>query len=75
MEVELDKRDIIHLLRGVEPSYDKMDIVENMELGHYTGGFEDSFNWQYPNSYFWDKYSEEELYELYNKLIKERSKL
>ena len=44
MEVELDKRDIIHLLRGVEPSYDKMQIVEDMGLGYYTGGFKDEFN-------------------------------
>ena len=71
MNVELTKKDIIHLLRGVEPSYDKMGIVENMELGYYTGGFEDSFNWQYPNSHLWDKYSEEELYGLYIKLTKE----
>lgn len=42
-----------------------------MGLGYYTGGFEDRFDWQYPNSYLWDKYSEEELYELYIKLTKE----
>jgi hypothetical protein len=42
-----------------------------MKLGCYTGGFEDSFNWQYPNSHLWDKYSEEELYGLYIKLTKE----
>lgn len=71
MEVELDKRDIIHLLRGVEPSYDKMRIIEDMGLGYYTGGFKDEFNWQYTNYHLWDKYSDEELYELYNKLTKE----
>lgn len=32
MKVELDKRDIIHLLRGVEPSYDTMGLIEDMEL-------------------------------------------
>lgn len=36
MNVELTKRDIIHLLRGVEPSYDKMGIVKDMGLGYYT---------------------------------------
>ena len=69
MKVELDKRDIIHLLRGVEPSYDKMGIVENMELGTYTGGFEDRFEWNYATSACWDKYSDEKLFELYLKLL------
>ena len=67
MEANLSKKDIIHLLRGVEPSYDKMGIVEDMGLGYYTGGFEDRFEWQYPNDHIWNKYSEEELYKLYNK--------
>lgn len=71
MKVELDKRDIIRLLQGVEPSYDKIGIVENMGLGHYIGGFKDRFEWQYPNYHLWNKYSEEELYELYIKLTKE----
>lgn len=71
MNVELTKKDIIHLLRGVEPSFEKMGIVEDMGLGYYTGGFEDRFEWQYSNYHIWDKYSEEELYELYIKLTKE----
>lgn len=71
MQVELSKKDIIHMLRGVEPSYDLMRMVEDMKLGYYTGGFEDRFDWQYSNYHLWDKYSEEELYELYKKLTKE----
>lgn len=70
MKVELTKKDIINLLRGIEPSYDKMGIVEDMGLGHYIGGFVDKFDWQYPNYHLWYKYSEEELYELYLKLTK-----
>ena len=70
MKVELDKRDIIHLLRGVEPSYDTMGLIEDMELGSYNGGFEDRFEWNHVMSVCWDKYSEEELYELYIKLTK-----
>lgn len=70
MKVELNKRDIIRILRGVEPSYDTMGLIEDMELGSYTGGFEDRFDWNYTTSACWDKYSDEELYELY-KLIKE----
>ena len=70
MKVELNKRDIIHLLRGVEPSYDAMGLIEDMELGSYTGGFDDSFSWEYVKSAHWDKYSEEKLFELYLKLLK-----
>ena len=70
MKVELTKKDIINLLRGIDPSYDKMGIVEDMGLGHYIGGFVDKFDWQYPNYHLWYKYSEEELYELYLKLTK-----
>lgn len=70
MNVELTKRDIIHLLRGVEPSYDKMGIVKDMGLGYDTGGFVDRFEWQYPNYHLWDKYSEEELFNLYKRLVK-----
>ena len=69
MKVELEKRDIIHLLRGVEPSYDKMGLIEDMELGNYTGGFEDRFEWKYAMSVCWDKYSDEKLFELYLKLL------
>lgn len=70
MNVELTKIDIIHLLRGVEPSYDKMGIVNDMGLGYYTGGFVDRFEWQYPNYHLWDKYSDEELFNLYKRLVK-----
>ena len=70
MNVELTKRDIIHLLRGVEPSYDNMGTVEDMGLGYYTGGFVERFEWQYPNYHLWDKYSDEELFNLYKRLVK-----
>ena len=70
MKVELNKRDIIHLLRGVEPNYDTMGLIIDMELGSYTGGFEDRFDWEYVTSARWDKYSEEKLFELYLKLLK-----
>lgn len=69
MKVELNKRDIVHLLRGVEPSYDKMGLIEDMGLGRYTGGFEDRFDWNSVTSVCWNKYSDEKLFELYLKLL------
>lgn len=68
MIVELNKRDIIHLLRGTEPSYDLIGLVEDMELGRYTGGFVDRFDWNCQSSKCWDKYSEEDLFKLYKEL-------
>ena len=71
MKVELSKKDIVNLLRGVEPSYEKMGTVENMGLGTYTRGFDDSFDWNYQSSKCWDKYSEEDLFKLYKELTKQ----
>lgn len=72
MEANLSKKDIIRLLRGVEvPDYKTLLELRGMGLGDYIGGFVDSFEWNSTNSKSWDKYSEEELYEIYTKLTKE----
>ena len=72
MEVNLSKKDIIHLLRGVDISYYKTIFkLRDMGLGDYIGGFVDNFEWNGANSTIWDKYSEKELYELYIKLTKD----
>ena len=70
MIVELIKNDIIRLLRGVEPSYDKIRTVQDMGLGYYTGIFNYSFSWNRQSNKCWDKYSEEDLFKLYKELIK-----
>lgn len=69
MNVNLSKKDIIRLLRGVEIfDYKTVYSLKNLGLGDYIGGFVDSFQWNNVNSKSWSKYSEEELYELYRKL-------
>lgn len=71
MEVNLSKRDIVHLLRGVEaPDYKTLFELRDMGLGEYIGGFVDNFEWNGTNSEGWNKYSEEELYKLYRKITK-----
>ena len=72
MEVNLSKKDIICLLRGVEISdYTILFAVKEIwGLGEYIGGFVDNFEWYGANSQRWNKYSEEELYELYRKITK-----
>ena len=72
MEVNLSKRDIIRLLRGVEvPDYKTLCELRDVGLVEYIGGFVDNFEWNSINSAIWNKYSEKELYELYTKLTKD----
>lgn len=40
MVVDLDRKDIVSLLKGVEPSYEIMEKIPK-DLGSYTGGFVD----------------------------------
>lgn len=62
MKVDLDKKDIIALLRGSDVPYSVMDkIPEN--LGHYVGGFVDEWRWYHISEE--TQYSEEYLYDLY----------
>ena len=62
---ELDQKDIISLIRGTCPSYEQIDKFVNLGLGTYTGGFADRWDWNYSGSSCWDKFSEEELYDIY----------
>jgi len=71
MEVNLSKKDIICLLRGVEISdYKTLFGLSDMGLVQYIGGFVDNYEWNSTYSKSWEKYSEEELYELYRKITK-----
>lgn len=71
MEINLSKKDVVRLLRGVEISdYKTLFELRGMGLGEYIGGFVDNFEWNSTNSESWNKYSEEELYEIYIKLTK-----
>lgn len=69
MQVELNKEDIIYLLKGIGPrTYDAMDLITNMGLGDYTGGFANKFYWNSATNDCWKKYSENELFKLYLKI-------
>ena len=62
MTVNLDRQDIISLLKGIKPYYSVMDKIPK-ELGSYIGGFANDWEW---NDF--DKnvsYTDEQLYELY----------
>lgn len=62
MKCNLDRKDIISLLKGVVPNYSVMDKIPE-RLGSYVGGFVDNWQWNYiPEDV---PYTDEYLYELY----------
>ena len=62
MNVELDRKDIISLLRGTTPAWSVMDKIPK-ELGFYVGGFVDGWHWNYISENV--PYSDEYLFNLY----------
>ena len=62
MNVELDRKDIISLLRGTTPAWSIMDKIPK-ELGFYVGGFVDGWQWNYISENV--PYSDEYLFNLY----------
>ena len=70
--VELYKPDIIHMIKGISPSYDQMKKLEYLKQGSYTGGFADKWDWSSNNSKCWDQFSTQELFNLYLELTHKR---
>ena len=68
MIVELDKIDVINMLHGIDPSYEKIDKFESLGLGHYVGGFADRWEWDGLYSPAWERYTEEQLFDFYQEL-------
>ena len=68
MKVELDRLDIVNMLRGTTPSYSIMKNIPK-ELGSYCGGFVDEWKWNISayNIECFKDYSDEYLVELYYK--------
>ena len=62
MELYLDRKDIISLLRGTKPNYSVMNNIPK-ELGSYTGGFVNDWSWNNINENV--PYTDEQLYDLY----------
>lgn len=75
MRKELEKTDIINMIRGLDfTRYDDdadgetvVYILEDHGFGDYSGGFSDDWSWDKYSS-VWDKYSERELSRLYSML-------
>lgn len=67
MLVELDRKDIVLLLKGIKcPAYEFIEKLTRMGLGRFYGGMGEHWEW---NLYIYNsEYSDEELYELYLEL-------
>lgn len=62
MTVDLDRKDIISLLKGISPNYSVMDKIPS-KLGSYVGGFVNDWQWNHISDD--DTYTDEYLYGLY----------
>lgn len=62
MIVELSKDDLITLVKGLECPNKMMSKYSKLEIGSYTGGFVDRWDW---DKYGLKKLNEEELYNVF----------
>jgi hypothetical protein len=72
MKVDLNKKDLSTLVRGLEPSYELMEHPKVAKCGKFCGGFREEWSW---NNYFDDNMTEEQLWELYCILTKRKEKV
>ena len=68
MEEELDKEDIICMVKSQSVPYSTIPIYEEKGLGKYSSGFLDEWNW---NVAALERLSEKELFEMYQTLKKQ----
>ncbi len=62
MLIDLDREDLIALVKGTQPNYSVMDDELISSCGAYSGGFNDEWRWNYS---FCVGITEEELYNMY----------
>ena len=64
MKVDLEKKDLIHLVTGISPYYSLFEELTASGAGVYCGGFSEHWEWNKPKL---EKMSEEKLFELYGR--------
>ena len=63
MKVELDREDLINLIKGTEPTHELMEHPSIKQLGTYTGGMDDDWSWGRNESF--DHLNNAQLLKLY----------
>lgn len=67
LQVELNRSEIVSLIKGICPSYSLIDELESMGFGKFIGGFVEKWEWT-ENDKFWKKYSIEQLFDIYKNI-------
>lgn len=62
MKVELEKKDLIIMVKGASPSFEVMNHPLVSKCGRYFGGFSDTWYWSQVDL---EKLTEEQLWETY----------
>ena len=69
MLVNLEKKDVINLIRGIYPvKYEQVEKLKDLNLGYVIGSFAGRIVWNEVSANAWDKFTTEELYDIYNDL-------
>lgn len=61
MNVELDRGDLINLLKGSTPSIDQINYADVRQCGQYVGGMVERWEWgeipdHFSNQHIWEMY-------------------
>lgn len=63
MIIDLQRREIINMVKGMDPSYKYVDHPIAEQNGYYTGGFCDKWEWSYDSEFV--GFTDEELWDFY----------
>lgn len=55
MKVDIDRIDIINMIRGIRPSCELIDKYTKLELGYYHGAYNE-WRWDEVPSKSWDRF-------------------
>jgi hypothetical protein len=67
LQVELDRFEILSLIKGICPSYSLINKLTNEGFGNYVGGFVERWEWN-NNPDFWNKFPIEQLFDIYKNI-------
>lgn len=67
MKVDIDRIDIINMIRGTYPNCELIDKYTKLGLGYYHGAY-NAWRWDEITSTSWDKFPEIYLMKLYKEV-------
>lgn len=67
LQVELDRTEILSLIKGICPSYSLIIELTNQGFGKFIGGFVERWEWN-NDADFWNKFPIEQLFDIYKNI-------